>query len=223
MPSDHRWIDISVGLYGGMPHWPGDPEVEIERFQALADGDAANVTRLAMSAHTGTHLDAPLHYLAQGAAIDAMPLEATLGPARVIALEGRGELVVPDLAGRGVRVGERLLLRTDNSRELAAGRREWAAGFVALSLDAARWLAAQGLRSVGIDGPSIGGARDATGEVHRALLEAGVWIIEGLDLSRVTEGSYELACLPLKLVGADGAPARAALRALAAVVPPLGL
>lgn len=177
------WIDISVPLEEGIAVWPGDPPFRLQPVTALARGDSSNVTALSMCLHTGTHIDAPRHYIEGGAAVDEMPPEAGIGPARVAALANL----------KSARRGERLLLKTGGS----AG----------LSEEAARSLAAAGVRLLGIDALSIG-----SDPVHRILLGAGLWIVEGLDLSRVAPGRYDLVCLPLRIPGADGAPARALLR-----------
>jgi arylformamidase len=166
----------------GMDHWPGDPEVSVERLRRIAHGDEYNLTAIAMSAHTGTHVDAPLHFLDGAASIDGMPLDALIGPALVV--DGTSAPVDP---------AERVLFRCGS--EIVA--------------EVARALVAARTRAVGIDSLSIGDS-----ETHRILLGGGVWIIEGLDLSAVLPGHYHLVCLPLKIEGADGAPARALLRAL---------
>ena len=181
------WIDVSVPLGPRTAVWPGDPPVEIERVQDLDRGDEATVTRITMSTHAGTHVDAPSHYLKGGATLDTMPLGVGLGPARVARYEG-------DVVALRPRRGERLLLRT--------GRPD-----AALGIEAARIIAALPLRLVGIDTMSIGDA-----DVHRVLLAAGVWIVESLDLSHAPPGRYDLVCLPLRIAGAAAAPARVALR-----------
>jgi arylformamidase len=205
------WIDVSVPLRDGMVHWPKDPPVRIHRHLDLARGDTCNLTVLSMSAHSGTHMDAPLHFLPATAAIDAMPLEAGLGPARVIGIRDPRAIQVSALREHAIRRGERLLFRTRNSR------RAWPTSgfmddFVHLTWEAADYLAQRGVRTVGIDYLSVAGFHDDTVATHRALLEAGVWIIEGLDLSRVKPGTYDLLCVPMKIADADGAPARAFLR-----------
>ncbi len=185
-----RWIDITMQLRTGMPHWPGDPDVEIFRYESIELGADYNATRISMSAHTGTHVDSPLHYLAKGAPIEAMPIEAMAGMARVLPL---GEIETARIAP-----GERILLKS------SAG---------ALSPAQASSLAARGILLVGIDSLSIGGSGPECGDVHRILLTAGVWIVEGLVLDAVEPGVYEFLCLTLNLIGSDGAPARALLRA----------
>jgi arylformamidase len=206
-----EWIDVSVPVHSGMVHWPGDPEVTIERSKSIAKGDEANLTRIDMSAHTGTHMDAPLHFFEDDPAIEELPLEIAMGPARVIAIEGeepidRGQLEGLDIAG-----GERVLFRTRNS-DRPWTERDFDPGFVHLSLEAAELLGEVGVALVGVDYLSVGAYESDGAETHRALLGAGAWVVEGLDLSLVDPGEYELICLPVKLVGADGAPARALLR-----------
>ena len=205
------WIDVSVPLATGMIGWPGDEPALVERVQDVARGDACTLTRLVLGTHAGTHVDAPLHYLADGVSLDAMPLDATVGPARVIAIADPTAVTREELARHRIRRGERLLLCTRNSR-----RRWWQEPFsedyVFISPEAARWLADRGARCVGIDALSVGGFRAGGRETHEALLRAGVWIIEGLALTAVRPGPVDLVCLPLRVAGAEGAPARAMVR-----------
>ena len=208
------WIDISVPLYTGMVHWPDNPPVQIERVLNMDAGDAANVSALSLGAHTGTHIDAPVHFLPQGAGIDALPLSATLGPARVIEITDGESIKRQELERHAIERGERILFKTRNSARCWQSD-AFVEDFVYITAEAARYLAEVGVRTVGVDYLSVGGfARDGEA-THRALLSADVCIIEGLNLSQVKPGTYELVCLPLKIRGADGAPARAVLRALA--------
>jgi arylformamidase len=179
-----RWIDISTPLATGMPRYPGDPEVLIER--SVENG--CSLTTLSMSVHTGTHMDAPLHFLAGGASIDEIPMEVGIGPARVIELGS----ALPE-----IQTGERILCKTKSAFTEAQ----------------ARLFAARGTLLAGIDSLSVDPLDSATLPAHHILLHAGVWIVEGLDLSQVEPGEYDLICLPLRIAGADGAPARALLRA----------
>ena len=204
------WIDISQPVYSGMVVWPGDSEVRVERVLKLENGDPFNLTQCSFTAHTGTHVDAPRHFLPQGAAVDALPLDATLGLCRVVQILDPEAVRPAELPG-DLQPGERVLFKTNNSCTCNELQR-FIETFVYVSKEAAKALVAAGVRTVGIDYLSVGGfSRDLT-ETHLILLGAGIWIIEGLDLSHVEPGRYELACLPLRLVGADGAPARAALR-----------
>jgi arylformamidase len=205
------WIDVSVRLRSGMVHWPDNPPVRIERMLDIEHGDAANVSTISMGSHTGTHMDAPLHFVRGGKGLDEMPLNATIGHARVIEIHDPESVKPNELSSHEIRGGERILFKTQNSA------RHWQENtfvedFVYISKEAARYLAAREVRNVGIDYLSVGGFLKDGAETHHALLEAGIWIIEGLDLSRVEPGEYELICLPLKIERSDGAPARAILR-----------
>ena len=205
------WVDVSVGLRTGMPHWPGNPAVKIERTQSMELGGHSNVSSLSMGSHTGTHVDAPAHFLKGGKGIDEMPFEATNGRARVIEIRSRSAIQRRELERHRLCRGERVLFKTANSARCWK-KKAFVKDFVYLSTQAGEYLASCGLRAVGVDYLSVGGYRKNGGEVHRVLLEAGIWIIEGLDLSPVRPGRFELACLPLKIIDGDGAPARAMLR-----------
>ena len=198
-------------LHSGMAYWPGDPPVLIERLLEIAQGDPANVSTLSMSAHTGTHIDAPLHYIENALGIDAMPLEATSGTTRVVELFGDGQITPSQLMEQSIRSGERLLLKTRNSRN-PQRKEAFYDAFACLSREAADYLASLSVRAVGIDYLSIGSPGPDGDATHHVLLQAGIWIIEGLDLSAILPGQYEMVCLPLRIVDGDGAPARAALR-----------
>lgn len=206
------WIDVSVPIREGMPTYPGDPPVHIELASSIADGANANVSRLEMSSHTGTHVDAPAHFIPGGPGVDALPLDALIGPAYVVdARSLRGPIDAAALHRLGIPDGEtRLIFRTRNSDLWE--RSAFSADFIGLDAAAAATLVGRGVRLVGIDYLSIApeGAPEPT---HVELLAAGIVILEGLDLRSVPPGPYELVCLPLRVVGADGAPARAALRA----------
>ena len=166
-----------------------------------------------MGSHTGTHMDAPAHFLRGGRPMDRMPLEAVVGPARVIPVHDPEVIGVEELRSHRIRRGERILFKTRNSG------RCWKSGafvrdFVCLTAESARFLAVLRPRCIGVDYLSVGGYKRDGAQVHRALLGAGIWIIEGLNLAGVRPGRYELICLPLKISGGDGAPARAVLRGL---------
>ncbi|WP_051361374.1 cyclase family protein [Desulfuromonas sp. TF] len=210
MSDDAEWIDISVPITEEMATWPGDPPVIIDRVLDMAAGDDVTLSRLETGLHAGTHVDAPLHFLPGGARIDAMPIEAMTGPVRVIAIDADERIEVAHLRKERLAAGERVLFKTRNSRLWA--EKGFIRDFVHLSLEAAEYLAGTGVRSVGIDYLSVSGYGKEAGEVHRVLLGAGVWIIEGLDLSRVVPGRYRLFCLPLKIAGAEAAPARVFLQ-----------
>jgi arylformamidase len=204
-------MDVSVPLRSGMVHWPGDPAVSIELVAAMARGDDADVTAIDMGAHTGTHMDAPSHFVAGGASLDDLDPDVVIGPARVIAIADPGAVTATELERHDIQPRERLLIRTSNS-ERCWSTDEFVEDFVYVSEDAAALLAAREVRLVGIDYLSVGGFHVDGAAIHRRLLGAGVWIIEGLDLRGVTPGPYDLICLPLRLAGAEGGPARVMLR-----------
>lgn len=206
-----EWIDVSVLLKSGMVKWPDNPPVRIERCLDMERGDDCCVSVLSMGSHTGTHVDAPAHFVRGGLRLDQMPLDATMGPCRVVEVADPESIKPGALEPLRLREGERILFKTRNSERCWATD-EFLPDFVYLSTEAAKYLAERRLRTVGVDYLSVGGYEKNGVEVHRALLEAGVWIIEGLDLSRVIPGAYDLLCLPLRIAGGDGGPARAILR-----------
>jgi len=190
-----RIVDVSVPVRPGMIVYPGDPEVRLERVSSIEDGDGFNLSRLDLGVHSGTHVDAPLHFLADGAAVETLPLDVLVGPCVVV--DGLDAAAVP-------RGAERVLFKTQNGRLWE--RDEFTEDFAELDGEAAQALVAAGVRLVGIDYLSIGDE-----EAHRILLGAGVIAVEGLDLREVEPGEYRLVCAPLKLEGAEGAPARVLL------------
>lgn len=204
------WIDISVPIRPGMPIYEGDPAVGLERVTSLAIGDLANVSRLDFGVHTGTHIDAPVHFLDGGGGVESLSPEALIGPAFVAdATHLTADIDAAALRTVGIPSGvERLLLKTHNSRLWDLDH--FSDDFIGLTDDAAREVIARGIRLVGIDYLSIAPRHDPA-PTHRALLEAGVVILEGLDLRRVSAGSYELVALPLLIPGSDGGPTRALL------------
>ena len=206
-----RWIDISVPLRAGMVHWPGDPPIQIRKIREIRRGHSSDLSFLSMGSHTGTHMDAPGHFLRGGATLDELSFSTVVGPARVIGIRDPQQVCVKELRRHGIRRGERILLKTRNSSQCWKGN-SFRKEFVHLREAAARFLAARGVRCVGVDYLSVGGYKRDGAQVHRLLLRAGIWILEGLNLSRVRPGRYELICLPLKIWRGDGAPARAILR-----------
>jgi arylformamidase len=204
------WIDVSIALSETTFVWPGDPSFSTEALTNF-ENDDVRVSCLRMCAHTGTHVDAPAHYLDDGAGMESWPIDATVGPCVVLDLSGDGQRITADeLARHDIRPGERLLLRTANSSRHLYGKKEFTPDFTHLSPDGAAHLASRGVRCVGIDYLSVGGMEDGD-LTHKALLAAGIWVIGGLDLRAVKPGEYRLVCLPLKVSGLEGAPARAIL------------
>ncbi len=208
-----EWIDVSVPLRSGMVHWPSDPPVRIEHFMDMAKGDAATTSKLSMCAHAGTHMDAPIHFVAGGKGLDQLPLDVVIGPARVLLIEHPQMIAAEELRRHEIKQGERILFKTRNS-ERCWKTDTFIEDFVHLTQEACRMLVDAATQLVGVDYLSVGGYKKDGPAVHRMLLGAGIWIIEGLDLSRVKPGSYSLVCLPLRIIGGDGAPARAVLQSL---------
>jgi len=206
-----NWIDVSVPLRTGMVHWPNNPPVSIERTLDIERGDTANVSKLSMGVHTGTHMDAPIHFLQAGKGIDIMPVTATIGRARIIEIRDPESIKPEELYPYHIQRGERILFKTRNSTRCWQTN-DFVQDFVYISQEAARYLASQQVQTIGVDYLSVGGYFKDGVETHHALLEAGIWIIEGLNLENVQPGIVELICLPLKIEGCDGAPARAILR-----------
>jgi len=211
--ADAAWIDVSVTVRHGMPHWPDNPPIVMQRAMEIVRGHACNLSHVAMGVHTGTHVDAPVHFIHQAAGVDEMPLAAAMGPARVIEITNPREITADELRGHSLQAGERVLFRTSNSPRCWQADR-FVEDFVYISEQAAEYLAEIMVRTVGVDYLSVGGYHADGAKIHRILLSAGIWIIEGLDLSAVRAGRYEMICLPVKLHGSDGAPARALLRPL---------
>lgn len=226
------FMDISRPVGPDTPVWPGDPPVLVEALTRIVDGDPADVSRLQLGTHTGTHVDPPAHFLPGGATVDALPLDVLVGPAWVADQRGTARIDAEELRAAGIPDGtERLLLRTGpwngDAGNGDAGNGDAGSGEVAttsagapngspaatngaLTADGARWVVERGVRLVGVDTLSIEPETD-TYPVHRILLEAGVVIVEALDLSDVAAGQYQLVCLPLRITSGDGAPARAIL------------
>ena len=204
--------DISVPIRSGGVVYPGNPTIDISAQQAIAKGAGANVSRLDFGSHTGTHVDAPKHFFDDGNGADRLPLDVLIGPARLIAFSddiksvGAVDLRRYDLTGV-----KRLLLRTRNSAWLASGSSEFHPDYTYLAPDGAEYLTELGIGLVGVDYLSIEQFHSGHHRTHRTLLGAGVVIVEGLVLAEPPPGDYELLCLPLRLVGLDGAPARAVL------------
>lgn len=197
-----------------MPHWPDDPSPIFERISDVEHGQPANVTFCRMTAHTGTHVDAPLHFLQQGIGIDKFPLAVGIGPARVIEIAPHVSTIGRrELEGLEIERGERILLKTRNSAKRWDDR-DFETGFAAIDSTGAKFLAEAGIALIGVDYLSVGifGGDDV--ETHKILLDAGIWIVEGLNLRDVREGSYDLICLPLAIENGDGSPARVVLREL---------
>jgi arylformamidase len=202
--------DVTVPLSTEVPTFPGDPPFEVTFTHRIADGQPYNVSRITLGAHTGTHVDAPYHFLADGPTVEQLPLEILLGKCRVVEIRVREKIQRSDLEALGLRDDLRVLLKTRMSGQLQ--KRAFQDDFVYLTEDAATYLAQVGIKLVGIDYLSIEKFGSTDYPAHHALLGAGVVIVEGLDLSEVEAGDYDMTCLPLRIVGLDGSPARVILR-----------
>jgi arylformamidase len=204
-------LDVTVPIRPGMVVFDGDPPVRLERMAKLADGDPSNLSRLDFGVHSGTHVDAPVHFIDGADGVDRLPLEAMLGPAEVVDATGlRDHVDAESIAGLRIPAdAERVLLKTTNSRLWELDR--FSPAFLALAESGAKALVARGIRLVGIDYLSVA-PFGAPAPVHEILLAAGVVVIEGLDLRAAEPGRWELCCLPARIEGCDGAPARVVLR-----------
>jgi arylformamidase len=203
--------DVSVPIVDGGVVYPGDPPIRIRAHSSIERGDPANVSALELGSHTGTHIDAPRHFFAHRSAVDAIPLERLIGPAVVLHIPPDVEAIGErELRARDLRGAQRVLFRTRNSARWKTNS-QFTPEYAYLAPEGAEYLLRQGVELVGIDYLSIERFNSEDYAVHRALLERNVVIVEGLDLSAVAEGEYQLICLPLRLAGLDGAPARAVL------------
>jgi arylformamidase len=204
-----RFYDISMTIENDMISWPSDGPVSVERVRSMDDGGRLNQSRLDLSAHTGTHIDAPIHFLKEGSGVDSLPLEILIGPAVVVHFPGVRAIGASHLKTANIPPGtDRLLLKTDNGKLLEQS--EFSQEFSYITPDGAGYFIDHGIRLVGIDYLSV--AEYGSGEVvHRDLLGAGIVIVEGVDLREVPAGSYNMTALPLKIGGCDGAPARVVL------------
>jgi len=210
MPRPSRLVDVSVQLAPGLATYPGNPAFEITPVHTIAAGHGSNNSRLVMGTHTGTHVDAPLHFFDGRPGVDAMPLELLIGRARVIDLPHRGGITEAHLSAAGLREDIRVLLRTPNSA-LWNTTDGFHTEYTYLTEGGAKFLVGQGVKVVGVDYLSVEQYQKAGAPAHTALLGNGVIIIEGLNLSDAEAGQYEMYCLPLR-IAADGAPARVVLK-----------
>lgn len=203
-------IDISIPLKKGMPIWPKSTGIHLTNVLSLSRGDSANVTRLDMDLHTGTHIESPLHFISNGSRIDKIPLENLMSPALVVDLPKVKSITAANLENLNLpKKTSRLLLKTSNSN-LWQKEEKFQRDYVGLTPNAASWLVKRGIQLVGIDYLSIAQYKK-TSEVHQILLKNKVIILEGLNLSKVEPGIYQLICLPLKFVNTEASPVRAIL------------
>lgn len=207
-----RIYDVSVPVSNGMVVYPRNPDVRIAPHSELSKGGSSNVSTVAFGSHTGTHVDAPRHFFEAGGTVDRLPLDALIGPARVVSFPDEVmSITAALLEPHGLRGVQRVLFRTRNSGFVTDP--QFHPDFTYVAPDAAELLASLGVRLVGVDYYSVEQFRSGHHRTHRTLLERGIVIVEGLDLSAIAAGDYEFVCLPLRLDGLDGAPARAVLMA----------
>lgn len=204
--------DISVTLQPGIPIWPGNPGFELVRVNDMANGASSNVSRLALGCHTATHVDAPVHFIPGAAGVDTLPLDLLTGPATVYALNlPSGNITATALEVARIPPGSaRVLLKTRNSELWKLGPHEFRVDFAGITADGAQWIVDHKIGLVGVDYLSVG-PKGMGRPTHEILLNAGVVVVEGLNLADITPGEYDFYCLPLKLKDSDGAPARAIL------------
>lgn len=204
--------DISLPISNNLPVWPGDASISLMPIMSLSKGDNCNLTKIEMGTHTGTHVDAPYHFLKDGATVDAIPIETFFGTCVVVDLDSQVLIEKKDFRKYNLNGHSRILIKTRNSEMWANNISSFDTNFVALGIDAAEYLVEMNIILVGIDYLSIESFRSEGSPVHKLLLSNNISILEGLNLSGVKAGVYELMCMPLKLQGCEGAPARVMLR-----------
>lgn len=207
-----RLIDVTVPIDASVPVYPGNTPFTLEAIKRIARGDSSNVSTLHMSAHSGTHVDAPRHFFNDGPGSEGLPLEMLMGRTRVIEVSSRKGITPEDFTGIDLSEDIRLLIKTQNSR--LWGSPEFHADYVGVTGAAATFLVEHGVKVLGVDYLSVEVFKTPGAPAHHTLLGGGTIVIEGLNLRDVEPGTYDMVCLPLRIVGADGAPARVVLRAL---------
>lgn len=203
--------DISLTISPQIPTWPGDPKVVLERYAAIEKGSNSNISRIEMSVHTGTHIDAPYHFFENGATIDKLALKVLTGRVYVLYLPNVKEITTSVLEKSVIPPRtRRIIFKTRNSEYWTKNVLDFQTGFVGISANGAQYLVDRGIKLVGVDYLSVAPYKPSH-DSHEVLLKAGVIVLEGLDLSHVSQGRYTLYCLPIKLGDSDGAPTRAIL------------
>ena len=205
-----NWIDVTVPLHNGMVVWPNDIKVQIERRVSMDRGDMCNNSSINMGVHTGTHM----HFIARGKSIDQLPFDVTVGPARVIEIKDKVSIKAEELKQHNIKRGERILFKTRNSPQCWQND-TFADDFVYITRGAAQFLVDAGVKLVGVDYLSVGSPSDpdkTTPDTHDILLGAEIWLIEGMNLTAISAGDYNLICLPLKLMNTEASPVRTILQ-----------
>jgi len=204
------WTDISVAIKPGMIIWPGNPKVDITKLTSIDKGDVYNSCFMRMGLHTGTHMDAPRHFIAKGKSLDQMPLDVVIGLARIIEIKDENSIKPEELRQYWIKKGERILFKTRSSALWK--KSAFSKDYVYITPEAAKYLVSLGVSLVGIDYLSVGSFLEDGIATHQILLGGGIWVIEGLNLTGIKAGNYDLICLPLKIENSDGASARAIIR-----------
>ncbi len=207
-----KLYDISLPISSDLPVWPGDPSVSLMMTSSILKGDQCNITKIQMGVHAGTHIDAPYHFLEDGAITDAIPLETFIGHCFVVELNAEVLIEKKDFRKYNLNGHSRILIKTRNSELWANNINSFDKNYVSLGIDAAQYLVEMNTILVGIDYLSIESFESHDCPVHKLLLKNNITILEGLNLSGIKAGVYELICMPLKLQGCEGAPARVLLR-----------
>jgi arylformamidase len=222
--TEAKWIDITLPLGNEIPVMSADSSAggETEMMQPVFDrvfdvnkGDPVNMAHISIDSHIGTHIDSPFHFIPDGTTIDLMPIETTVGPARVIEIENDKEITIEELEPHNIGAGDRILFKTKNSPGVYATQPR-PDQYVSISPKAAKYLADKKIRLVGLDYLTIASSspKENINITHRAFLDNGIYIIEGLNMDGVEPGDYELVCLPLRLEKGDAGPCRAVIRSL---------
>src|SRR3989338_4244232 len=203
--------DISVPIFEGMHAWPRDPKVKIRPNRQISKGSSCNVSRISFGSHTGTHVDAPYHFLKKGKKMDEIPLGIFIGKAWVFEIDAEKKINIKDINKLNLEGKERVLFKTTNSK-IWERRKKFFKEFVYITDKAAKFIVEAGVKLLGIDYLSVEGFGIPGAPAHHILLGNGVILLEGINLLKVSQGEYELICMPLKISGGDGAPARVILR-----------
>jgi len=204
-------IDVSIPVHNKMPFWPGGKGVRLSQLRKIGPKSLYNNCHLSCDVHTGTHIDAPKHFVKHGITIDQLDIDTLVGPCQVISLEDCDKITAVDLKRSKIRKETtRLIVKTSNSKLWKNPLNSFNKNFVAFTRDAAEWLVSKKIALLGIDYLSVQRFYDGP-QVHQILLRSNIVLVEGLDLSKVGPGIYNLVCLPIKLQGSDGAPARVIL------------
>ena len=207
--NNRKFWDVTIPMSGDMPCWPGDPVPEIEKIKSMENGDSCQITKINTPVHVGTHIDAPMHFIEGGRDISSIPMDIFIGPVYVAELMDHDRISAKDLIEAKIPEGvTRLLLKTKNSKLWQNLKHSFHKNYVAITPDAAQWIVDQNTQLIGIDYLSIELYGEMDHQTHKILLGKDVVVIEGLDLNEINDGYYELLCLPIKIEGSDGAPAR---------------